>query len=74
MLVAWFLMAPSAAADPNNQSTQQLCRDADYADLHPTICSGPFTLGTGGGGHGGNSGGGLLGTVTGLLGHLGGLL
>jgi hypothetical protein len=54
---------PAAAADGgNNQSPTVLCRDADYADLHPTLCAGPFSLGPGGGGAavGGGGGGGLL--------------
>lgn len=53
---------------PNDQSPQMLCRDADYADLHPTLCPGGFSLTpplpTG---HGGGSGGGGL---LGIVGHL----
>lgn len=64
---------PAAAADPgNNQSPSVLCKDADYADLHPTICNGGFSLGAGGGaqqGKGGSGGllGGLVHSLTGGL-------
>ena len=71
---ATMALAPiaAAAADPgngNNQSTTVLCRDADYADLHPTVCTGPFSLKPGGHGGGGGGGGlgGLLHSLTGGL-------
>lgn len=66
--------ASAAHAGPgNDQSTTVLCRDADYADLHPTLCIGPFSLGHGGGPAGGG-GGSLFGgipVVGGLLKGLG---
>lgn len=79
MMVALAIgLAPSAAADPggNNQSPTVLCRDADYADLHPTLCDGAFGLRGGGGGNpGGGSDGGLLGGILGTLHSLtGGIL
>lgn len=63
-------LAPPAFASPdgNNQSPTVLCRDADYADLHPTLCVGPFSL-HGGGGHGGG-GGGLLGGILRAIGSI----
>jgi hypothetical protein len=61
--------AVAAADSGNNQSTTQLCRDADYADLHPTLCPGPFSLTPQGHGGSGSSGpvGGLLHGLTGGL-------
>jgi hypothetical protein len=57
LLCAALATATPAIADPNNKSVTVLCRDADYADLHPMVCKGPFSLGPQAG-HGG--GGGLL--------------
>jgi len=71
-LTALAVAAPALADGGNNQSTTVLCRDADYADLHPTLCAGPFSLGHGGAPGGG--GGGLFGgipVVGGLLKGLG---
>lgn len=66
MALAILAAAPAVADSGNNQSTNQLCRNADYADLHPTICQGPFTLSGGGGGSSpaaGGAGSGLLGGI-----------
>ena len=63
--VSLYTAAAATADGGNNQSTQQLCRDADYADLHPTLCAGPFGFGGGGGGAPAAGGGG-----TGVLGGL----
>lgn len=71
VLIVATLLAVPASADP----TSPLCSDGSYRARHPLICDTGGAFPTIGGGGGGESDGGLLGTIGRILGGLtGGLL